>query len=390
MYILPLISAAVYGLPVISAISLDALSSYLNDISKPFFNAPELRLLEFGPNDQKWVKEDDIYKYKAMGVSFMDVTDHVDFYNARDFVTVQESPKKFPDAVHHRPQVEKLSKNISKMNMKNNLSQLTSFFNRYFKSEDGYRSSAWISQQIDDIAAANNENVTVSLWDHEWQQKSVVARIPGSKNPEHVVVLGAHLDSVNGQDRFGRSPGADDDGSGTVTIWEVFRILLEDGFEPENTVEFHWYSAEEGGLLGSQDIYTRYASEEKQVKAMLQQDMTGYTEATLASGEIENFGVVTDRVNPNLTNFVKLLIEEYSDIPYVEFQCGYGCSDHASAFQVGYPSSFVIETGSGKKAPNQHVHTDHDVVRNLDFKHMSRHAKLSLAFVYELGFYNFE
>lgn len=125
----------------------------------------------------------------------------------------------------------------------------------------------------------------------------------------------------------------------------------------------HWYSAEEGGLLGSQDIYVKYAQEEKQVKAMLQQDMTGYTSATLASGDFEDFGVVTDLVNPSLTSYVQLLIDEYSDIGYIEFQCGYGCSDHASAFRAGYPSSFVIETGSGKKAPNTHVHTDHDVVQ---------------------------
>lgn len=38
--------------------------------------------------------------------------------------------------------------------------------------------------------------------------------------------------------------GADDDGSGTVTILEAYRALLESGFKPNRTVEFHWYSAE--------------------------------------------------------------------------------------------------------------------------------------------------
>jgi len=38
--------------------------------------------------------------------------------------------------------------------------------------------------------------------------------------------------------------GADDDGSGTVTILEAYRALLESDFRPNRTVEFHWYSAE--------------------------------------------------------------------------------------------------------------------------------------------------
>lgn len=57
------------------------------------------------------------------------------------------------------------------------------------------------------------------------------------------------------------APGADDDCSGTVSILEAFRVLAESGFVPTNgPVEFHWYAAEEGGLLGSQAV-ARYKKE---------------------------------------------------------------------------------------------------------------------------------
>ena len=72
-----------------------------------------------------------------------------------------------------------------------------------------------------------------------------------------------------------KAPGADDDGSGTVTILDVFRALVSSKYEPVNDVEFHWYSAEEGGLLGSQAIFAEYERVGVQVAAMLQQDMTG-------------------------------------------------------------------------------------------------------------------
>lgn len=40
------------------------------------------------------------------------------------------------------------------------------------------------------------------------------------------------------------APGADDDGSGSVTILESYRALVAADFHPVRPVEFHWYSAE--------------------------------------------------------------------------------------------------------------------------------------------------
>lgn len=67
-----------------------------------------------------------------------------------------------------------------------------------------------------------------------------------------------------------RAPGADDDGSGTVTILEVFRALVGTGFRPHRPVEFHWYSAEEAGLLGSQAVAKSYEKKNVDVLAMIQ------------------------------------------------------------------------------------------------------------------------
>lgn len=73
-----------------------------------------------------------------------------------------------------------------------------------------------------------------------------------------------------------------------MTILEAFRVVLTDSrvssSQATNTLEFHWYSAEEGGLLGSQAIFQQYAKDGRDVKAMLQQDMTGYVQGTLDHG----------------------------------------------------------------------------------------------------------
>lgn len=91
---------------------------------------------------------------------------------------------------------------------------------------------------------------------------------PAIKLP--LVILGAHQDSANYAFPLLPAPGADDDGSGTVTILEAFRALVQAGFKPECPVEFHWYAAEEAGLLGSQDVVAEYVRQRKDVGAMIQ------------------------------------------------------------------------------------------------------------------------
>ena len=52
--------------------------------------------------------------------------------------------------------------------------------------------------------------------------------------------------------------------------------LVVSGFKPATPVEFHFYSGEEAGLLGSQAIAKSYSTAGTSVKAMLQLDMTAW------------------------------------------------------------------------------------------------------------------
>ncbi|KAH0428804.1 hypothetical protein CcaCcLH18_08791 [Colletotrichum camelliae] len=62
-------------------------------------------------------------------------------------------------------------------------------------------------------------------------------------DPHNVVMLGAHLDSVQA------GPGINDDGSGTSLLLELFLALTK--YRTKNKVRFAWWGAEENGLLGS-------------------------------------------------------------------------------------------------------------------------------------------
>lgn len=297
---------------------------------------------------------------------------------------------KFPDATVFNSSVQPLLKELKKENMYSHLEKFTSFHTRYYRSDYGAQSSRWLLDQVNKTlahAGALDHGAFVKHFEHSWGQNSIIATLPGKT--DKTIVIGAHQDSIN---LFFPSllaaPGADDDGSGTVTILEALRVLLQEDDivkgKQDNTVEFHWYSAEEGGLLGSQAIFSSYEKAGRNVKAMLQQDMTGYVQKTLDAGEPESVGVITDFVDPGLTDFIKKVITTYCDIPYILTECGYACSDHASASKAGYPSAFVIE--SDFKYSDSKIHTTEDKLEFLSFDHMLQHAKLTLGLAYELAF----
>ena len=101
------------------------------------------------------------------------------------------------------------------------------------------------------------------------QQPRNTSTIPHARFP--TVVVGAHQDSANYLFPLLPAPGADDDGSGTVTILEAFRALVERGFRPKDkVVEFHLYAAEEAGLLGSLDVVDLMVGRNVTVDAMLE------------------------------------------------------------------------------------------------------------------------
>lgn len=64
-------------------------------------------------------------------------------------------------------------------------------------------------------------------------------------DPNRVIVIGAHLDSVP------RGAGINDNGSGSATILEVAEVFAAQGREARNKLRFIWWGAEELGLLGS-------------------------------------------------------------------------------------------------------------------------------------------
>ncbi|HIB37531.1 M28 family metallopeptidase [Mesonia sp.] len=104
------------------------------------------------------------------------------------------------------------------------------------------------------------QDIPSSFFNNKYNDsENVVAFIKGSEFPEEIVVISAHYDHV-GMDAEGNIyNGADDDGSGTVSILEIaeaFKEAQDDGYQPRRSILFLHVTGEEKGLLGS-DYYTK-------------------------------------------------------------------------------------------------------------------------------------
>ena len=95
--------------------------------------------------------------------------------------------------------------------------------------------------------------------------KNVIAETK-SGDPNKVIVVGAHLDSV------GTGAGINDNGSGSAMNLEIAEQIAK--LKLRNKVRFVWFSAEESGLLGSEAYVASLPdSERAKIAAMLNFDM---------------------------------------------------------------------------------------------------------------------
>ncbi len=168
-------------------------------------------------------------------------------------------------------------------------------------------------------------------------------------DPRHLVLAGAHLDSVPA------GPGINDDGSGTAWQLALAEQLAKRKFAPRNKVRFLWFGGEEDGLVGSQ-YYARNLSQAEvdKVDVMIDTDMIasanyarliydgdgsepGGTPGPDGSGTIENLfaryferrGMATER------------------IPFD------GRSDYVGFVNRGIPSGGIFAGAEAPKTPQQ-------------------------------------
>ena len=159
---------------------------------------------------------------------------------------------------------------------------------------------------------------------------NIIAHLPGVKQPN--VLLGAHYDSVP------KSPGANDNASGTAVILELARRLANKPIAHQTW--FVAFDAEEDGLQGSKAlIKTAEPKFLSHLKAMLNFDMVGVNDQLFVGGT-ESLIALAQKTNPKLSKIRDT-----------------GASDHEPFARAGVPVLFFYRG----EDPNYHSPTDTEI-----------------------------
>jgi carboxypeptidase Q len=96
--------------------------------------------------------------------------------------------------------------------------------------------------------------------------QNTLAEIKGSTHPDEYVMLSAHFDSWDG------GTGATDNGTGTVLMMEVMRILKKHYPNPKRSIMVGHWCSEEQGLNGSKAFAADHKDMLKKVSVLFNQD----------------------------------------------------------------------------------------------------------------------
>jgi hypothetical protein len=222
---------------------------------------------------------------------------------------------------------------------------------------------------------------------------NVVAWLPG-RDTSRVVVIGGHYDScicsTNSMDFTSDAPGADDDGSGTVAVMELARVVgrrFPRGFDA--TIAFILYTGEEQGLLGSTQFAERLKREGKKVTAAFTDDIIGNVVADdgrTDSTSVRVFAVDSLAIGGGeLARYVwatgALYQPGFEVLPVLRLdRLGRG-GDHRPFVERGIPGLRFSERLENYK--RQHLPTDS--LADVNFSYVAKVARLNLATVVSLA-----
>ncbi|MCO5260485.1 MAG: M20/M25/M40 family metallo-hydrolase [Crocinitomicaceae bacterium] len=155
---------------------------------------------------------------------------------------------------------------------------------------------------------------------------NTIAQIKGSVYPDEYVLLSAHFDSWDG------GTGATDNGTGTILMMEVMRILKKLYPNPKRTIIVGHWGSEEQGLNGSRAFVVDHPEIVQNIQVSFNQDNgTGRIKSINGSGFVNAYeylsrwlSVVPDTIQKVETNFPG--------------EPGRGGTDYASFIAAGIPA----------------------------------------------------
>ncbi len=198
---------------------------------------------------------------------------------------------------------------------------------------------------------------------------NTIAEIPGTEKPDEYVILSAHFDSWDG------GTGATDNGTGSVTMMEVARILKEVYPAPKRTILVGLWGSEEQGLNGSRAFVEDNPEIVDGLQALFNQDNgTGRVVNINGQGFLHSYEFITRWLSA-VPEDVRTHIE--TDFPGMPSGGG---TDHAAFVTAGAPG-FMLRSLSWSYW-NYTWHTNRDTYDKIVFDDLRNNVILTAVLAY--------
>ncbi|KAJ3307691.1 Leucine aminopeptidase 1 [Blyttiomyces sp. JEL0837] len=301
------------------------------------------------------------------------------------------APITIPSAPAFQSVVKPLIGNIDATKLHDWIVTLTQFPDRYYKGTNGIKAAKWILDGANALTPPAGAKLTASYFNHTgWSVPSVIVRYEPTTPTtlKGIVITGSHMDTIaNGAPAAEPypQPAADDCASGSGVVFEALRVLVTSGFVPARPIEFHWYTAEEEGIYGSNDVAEAYAKKGISVVSYLNLDQSGYVKA----GTKPVMAIVTDYTTSGSTNLLKGVVNAYTSMATATTACGYACTDNSAWYNHKYEAAMTVESLFSDSSPNSDkVNSDGspvDTIATLNFTHIQQFVKSTIGYVVELS-----
>jgi hypothetical protein len=140
----------------------------------------------------------------------------------------------------------------------------------------------WIYRKFGEFSAANDNRLVVTYMDFDKaicgknHHKNVMAILPGLDTTQHeILIVEGHFDTrcESACDTSCYTPGMEDNGSGTVLVMELARVMSRFAFD--HTIVFANVTGEDQGLYGAKAFATYVYNNDIPVMAVFNNDVVG-------------------------------------------------------------------------------------------------------------------
>jgi hypothetical protein len=249
------------------------------------------------------------------------------------------------------------------------LENLTSFGPRYTGTSSCEAAAEYIYDEY--------QSMGLDVQYHHWSMggytsDNVVATLNGTnEDSDEIYIVCGHYDTV------ASSPGADDDGSGTIAAMVAAYVMSQYPFE--HTIKFIAFSGEEEGLYGSRAYASEAYSNGDNIVGVLNADMIGFA---LSPSDENQTKIYENTASEWLFAFTYDVNDEYDQ--YIQLSLLHSGStwgsDHNSFWDFGFDALFYQEYNF-----NDYYHSPQDTIEHMNIPYTTKNVKLITATLAELG-----